>query len=444
MRPRLLLAIQAAAVVAALGCALVLAARHPWRLDLTPERRFTLSPWTREALGRVDGDVHVTAFYSSQGGAQRREMADLLGLYADAQPRIRVEFLDLDRNPGAARRLDVSEYGTAVVEAGARREPVPLVNEETLTAALLAVAGTPRVATWFVVGHGEHDPRDAEGRGGAGAAARALAAEGFDVRVLEGAATLPDAGLVVFAGPKHDLVPAEEEALAAFVSRGGDAIVLADPGAPPAVVRLLARFGIELAGDVVVDDRGRLFGTDGLAVRVAHLNETLVPRAPDARALLPEAQSLRLVDRPGVQADYLAITPEDTWADVDRRRLADAEAPFRPGKDRRGPVPIAAFARIDAPGGREGHLLAVGDADFVTNPHLDVLGNRDLLLAAASLTARAAPLTAARPPAPPGGTFSPLALTAREARAILWGTVLVPSALLAATALLLARRARLA
>src|SRR5206468_3341978 len=83
-RPRLLLGVQIATVVAILACVVALAALHPHRLDLTPERRFTLSAHTREALARLHDDVRITAFYSSQEGVIRREMADLLALYQEA------------------------------------------------------------------------------------------------------------------------------------------------------------------------------------------------------------------------------------------------------------------------------------------------------------------------------------------------------------------------
>src|SRR5262249_22156906 len=160
---------------AILGCLVALAALHPRRLDLTPERRFTLSPYTRAVLGRLGGDVRMTLFFSSQTGAARRETADLLALYRDAQPRIDVPQYDLDRSPGIAKRLGVTAYDTVVVEAGERRERVELVNEETLTAAIVAAAGTPPVPTYFVLGHGEHDPRADGERTGASEAARALA-----------------------------------------------------------------------------------------------------------------------------------------------------------------------------------------------------------------------------------------------------------------------------
>ena len=446
-RPHLLLGVQIATVVAILACVVTLAALHPRRVDLTPERRFTLSAHTREVLARVHDDVRITAFFSSQEGVIRREMADLLALYREAQPRIAVRLLDLDRSPGLSQRLGVSSYNTAVVEAGERRERLDLVNEETVTATLLDVAGTPAVVTYFVVGHGERDPRDGDERRGASEAARALAAEGFQVRALEGAAEIPsDAGLVVVAGPTRELPRAETDTLAAYLRSGGRVVVLSDPRTPASVVRLLERFGIELASDVVVDEQARLFGTDGLSARVAYLNQALIPTPVDAQALLPVAQTVRLADPApaGVRTDYLAMTGETAWADVDRRAPDDGHAVFRPDHDRRGPLPVAALARVGAPDDREGRLAVLGDADFVTNLHVNVLGNRDLLLAVAGLVARGDPLTGARPPAPPGGTFSPLTLTAREARGILWGGVVTPSALLAATALWMARRRRVA
>ncbi len=434
-RPGVLLAVQLVLAAAILASLVALATRHPRRVDLTPDRRFTLSAHTRDVLRRIGGDVRIVAFTSSQSATSRQDAATLLGLYRDAAPGLEVRVLDLDRSPGFAQRLGVDAYDTAVVEAGERRARVDVLDEESVTAALLAVAGTPPVATYFLVGHGEHDPRDTDSRAGASEAARALATEGFRVGVLEGAAAIPaDAGLVVVAGPSRDLTGAEVDALGTWVARGGRALVLADPGAPPSVGELLRRFGVELGGDLVVDDRARLVGADGRSARVAYVNQSVVRDTPAVQALLPVAQSLRLIDAPGVRADYLATTSETTWADVDRRPEGD----FRPGIDRRGPLPVAALARV----GEAGRVVAVGDADFASNLHFGVLGNKDLLVTVAEVAARGEASGAARTPARPAGTFSPLALTAREARLVFWSVVVAPGVACAAMAALLARRRR--
>ena len=70
-------------------------------------------------------------------------------------------------------------------------------------------------------------------------------------------------------------------------------------------------------------------------------------------------------------------------------------------------------------------MVVIGDADFVTNLHVNVLGNRDLLLLAArGRGARRRHADGGPPPAvDQPGPFSTLALTAREARLVLLDSV---------------------
>jgi gliding motility-associatede transport system auxiliary component len=438
-----LLAAQVLAVASILASLLVIAGRHPVRFDLTPERSLTLSPHTRQVLGRMRAPVTATAFTSGQEQAIRRQIEDLLALVRDAQPSFTVRMLDLDRSPGEAERLGVSNYNVVVLESDGRRERVDPVNEEALVGALLAVGGRADTVAYVLQGHGEPDARDGDGRGGGSDAAATVAADGFDVRPLAGAVRIPpDAGLVVLAGAKRELLPAEVDALDAYVRGGGRLLVLADPAGPRTVAALLERFGIMLEDDVVVDERATLFGADGLSTRVAEVNEELVPDQPVAGALLPVAQTVRLEPRPGMEGAYLAVTDDTSWADTGGRPVATART-FRPAVDRAGPLPIGALVRVAAPDGHEGRVVAIGDADFATNLHLGVLGNRDLLLLAAEVTARGdQALTASRKRPGTSGPFSTLALTAREARSIFWAACVVPATLLAIGAFVVALRRR--
>ena len=371
MRALALFVAQTLAVVSILASLLVLAGRHPLRVDLSPDRSLTLSPHTRQVLGGLHAEVRATAFTSNQEQAIRQQIADLLHLYDDAQPLITTRMLDLDRSPGEAERLTVSNYNVVVLESDGRRERIDPVTEENLTAGLLAVAGRSTIVAYVVQGHGEPNVRDIEERAGLGDAAAALTSDGFDVRPLPGAARIPpDAGLVVLAGPTHELQPAEVDALDGYVRGGGRLLVLVDTDAPRSVLGLLDRFGVTVGKDVVVDQDAKLFGADGLSARVAYLNEKLVPDRPAASALLPLAQSIRLEERPGMDAEYLAVTDETTWADVGGRPDG-AERVFRAGTDRVGPLPVGALVRVPADG-REGRLVAIGDSPL----HLELPARR--------------------------------------------------------------------
>jgi len=442
VRPLALFAAQTLAVVSILASMLVLAGRHPLRVDLSPARSLTLSPHTLQALRGLHGEVRATAFTATQEQAIRQQIADLLHLYADAQPLVVTRMLDLDRSPGEAERLGVSNYNVVILESDGRRERIDPVTEDNLTAGLLAATGRATVVAYVVQGHGEPDVHDIEQRSGSGDAAAALTSDGFDVRPLAGAARIPpDAGLVVLAGPTRELQPAEVDALDAYVRDGGRLLVLIDTQTPRSVLGLLDRFGIQAGRDVVVDQDAKLFGADGLSARVADLNEKLVPDHPVANALLPLAQSIRVDERPGMEAEYLAVTDETTWADVGGR-ASGSERVFRAGTDRPGPLPVGALVRVPA-GDREGRLVAIGDSHFASNFQLGVLGNRDLLLVAAEVAARGdQALTAPRRRPSNAGAFSTLALTAREARAIFWVACVLPAMLLGTVAGVVAVRRR--
>lgn len=436
---------QALLVGGIVACIFTITTRHQWVLDLTPDRRFTLSPHTHEVLDALKDDVALTLFYSSQDTGLRRDISDLLTLYTRAQPRVKTRLLDLDRNPGAAERLGVTNYNTGVAKAADRRAVVDQFTETSITDAILQVGGLPPVPTWLVTGHGEVAPNDTHERRGGSAAADALRAEGFEPRGLNDALGLPaEGGLIIVASPTHDLSAAEITSLTKWVRNGHALLVLADPNSPESIDTLLKPFGIELGHDVVVDDRSRMLGSDGLLARVAYLNDDIIPNAPEVKPLLPVAQSMRFVNAPGVHADYLAVSSETTWADVDARVLGNPEAPFRQGVDRRGPLPLGVIARIDneQPKGPPGQLAVIGDADFMRNLHLGLAGNRDLLLALAGLLGRGVAQAASRPETNPGGTFSPLVLTARDASILLWGGVVLPALLFSMGATVAAARLR--
>jgi ABC-type uncharacterized transport system involved in gliding motility auxiliary subunit len=435
-----LLGLQVLAVAGILGCVLALAVRHPWRLDLTPDRRFTLTAHTRAVLAALPFPVSVTYFYAADDQVTRRDVDELLRLYADASPRLTVQARDLDRSPGEARRLGVSAYNVVALEGGGRGARVNVPNEEFLTAALLRLAGTAPLVAYLVQGHGERGSGETDARDGLAATLRALEADGFTTRPLLGAAEIPaDAALVVLAGPTRELHARELAALEEYVQRGGGLLVLVEAPTSDSMRRLLASFGVEPGDDVVVDDQSRLLGADGLTARVTYLNEALAPEGLEVNALLPLAQTLRLVDRQGVESDYLAVTDESAWADVDRRALAGRPQPFRAGSDRSGPLPVAVFARVGEHGGR---VVVVGDADFATNLHLDLLGNRELLAAVASLAARGSADAERRPPRAGDTTFSPLVLSEREMRLVLCVAVILPGLLFASGGWLAWRRGR--
>ncbi len=88
-----------------------------------------------------------------------------------------------------------------------------------------------------------------------------------------------------------------------------------------------------------------------------------------------------------MHGQYLAVTETSAWADTGQREPGAART-FRRGTDVAGPVPVGALVLVEAPATGRAGWWSIGDSDFATNLHVDVLGNRDLLLLAAEVAAR--------------------------------------------------------
>ncbi len=174
------------------------------------------------------------------------------------------EVVDPDRQPGRASRYPGLDYGVTVVDGGDRTERVNGADEGQLLNAVIQVTRAEKKTIGFLTGHGERVATAKDDHGYAALAER-LASEGFAVETVQlGDRTAVPEGIdvLVIAGAEKELLPHEETAVAAFLTRGGAALFLADPSPAAAHAGLLAPYGL----DSRRRPRGRCLGS-GKALR---------------------------------------------------------------------------------------------------------------------------------------------------------------------------------
>jgi hypothetical protein len=324
------LGLQVVLLVAALGLLQAVAERTSRRLDLTPTRQNSISPVTRKLLAEVRGPLRITVFFRR---GSREQYADLLQRLRSVNQQIAFELFDLDRFPERGRSLGVTQYGRAAVEYEGRRV-VALASEDELGGGILRVLRGRARRLLFTTGHGERSP------GGApesyGRLAAALAAENYavdGVSLLAGPVP-SDADLLVVAGPKHDFLPPELDALAAYLKGGGGVLMLLDPAPLANLGQLLASMGVRLGDDFIVDRERRVLGTDGLAAIVELFKRDNPVSDPagnpiESGVVLPSARSVDVVaEVPGVDAESIARTAPSSWAMSDQARAISMAAVF--------------------------------------------------------------------------------------------------------------------
>jgi gliding motility-associatede transport system auxiliary component len=443
-----------AGLAATLGMLQLILSHYTWRIDLTPEKRFTLSEHARRVLKGLDRDVHVIAFLRSDD-ARNAEIEDLLTRVRNASAHVQYNVVDVNRNPAVARQYGVDSYGSLVVESDGRRKDFANPREDILVEAILQVTRPTRKVVYFLTGHGEQDIDNSDRRRGYSNVRTALQREFYEVRSLNllGEGQVPDdATVVVIAGPRKDLLTSELVKLETYMKRGGGLLVMLDPQTVPSLVAFLAGYGIKVGDDVVVDPENRLFAGDYLTMIVPGLsNQHPVTADLKSPPLFSQARSVRYVGAQdsGSRGIEFLQTAKSAWATTDTEVLRTGSGSFADGRDQAGPVsvgvsvlvanrPHSGLPAAGSPGVMR--VIALGDSDFANNFFIEYLGDKDLVLNAINWLAGQEELLGARPQLRQPGV-NQFFVSARQGRlAFILGTLVEPALFLLVGAAIFLRR----
>ncbi len=262
------------------------------RLDLTPTNAYTLSPATRDLVRGTDDLVTLKLFASRELPPEvsllKRDVDDLLrDLRAAGRGNVRVVEQDPAKTEAARSeaqalgippiqfnvigesQLQIREgyMGLAILYAD-RQETIPVIQrtddlEYRIAAAIRSMTRTAKPVVGFVT-----NPADEYLRQRTFQVLRDELGRAYDVRSVTLTADsqpTPDVDVLVLAGGPDSLDAATADRLAAFLARGGAALVMAggmaiDPQRPffamPRAVawnRVLAPYGVAVRPDMVYD-----------------------------------------------------------------------------------------------------------------------------------------------------------------------------------------------
>ncbi len=390
----------------------VLAHRFDQRWDLTTGGRHTLAPQTVRLLEGLDRQVTAVAFFPL-GSTDEASFLDLAEAYRQHTDALEIEIHDPMHDPVTARRYGVtSTYGTVILEAGDERQRLETsFDEQALSNALLRLVSGVEHSVCFLQDHGEADPDDDEPEG-MSVAVMKLEGQGYRVErtsILQHGGVPAHCEVLVVANPQVDPLPEEREAVAAHLLAGRSALLLLEPLLCPTLAQDLARYGLSLAPDLVLQDSPELrrlgFDPSHITIAPEQLDHHPITNELDSMLYLQLARSMEtLEDVPeGLLVQILARSTPGAWGETSL--MDDAQLEPTPGEDRIGAIGLAVAVEIADPaavplaghdlvgeteaaaadaevpsGVAGGKLVVVGDATFATNEALLDGLNQDLFL----------------------------------------------------------------
>lgn len=376
-------------VIAAVVVVNVLADRFNKSYDATSNKRYSLSEQTAKIVKGLKQDATITYFDQS---TRFHEGRDLLDEYANLSPKVKVEYVDPDKNPQAARAAGIREFGTAVVQVGARTDVAKSMTEEGITGAFIRDLKSTTRTVCFVSGSGEHQLDDSD-REGLSRFKDLLSKDDYEsktVSLLEHAEVPSECTTLVVAGPTRNYEQPEVDAIKEYVEGGGRALVTLD--APikaghseiadnDALANLLQSWGVTLNKDLILDLNpiGQLVGLGPqVALVTRYESQPIVTDMKGTATGFPLSRSLEIksTDKTSVQKLF-----DSSSTSLATNNLSSESVNVNDPKNKKGPLTIAAAGTYNT--GKEnsqGRFVVVGSSSWLDNGFINFNGNNDLAL----------------------------------------------------------------
>ncbi len=386
-----------------------LANRYNKSFDTTSNKRYSLSEQTQKIVKGLKQNATITYYNQS---THFQEGKDLLDEYANLSTKIHVAYVDPDKSPELARAAGIRNFGTAVVQVGAKKEIAKDMTEEGITGAFIRdLKGTTRTVC-FVTGSGEHQIDNTE-RDGLSHFKDLVARDEYQAKsidLLQTAQVPADCTTVVIAGPTHDYQQPEIDAIKNYVEGGGRAFFMLDPpiqfgnsaiSANDALTNVLQSWGVTLDKNMILDLNpvGQLAGLGPQVVLVtSYASQPIVSDMRGSAVGIPLSRSVEIKDTGKTSVQKLF---DSSGSSLATSNLSSPQVTVADPQNRKGPFTIAAAGTYNTgKPNSEGRFVVIGSSSWAANRFLGFNGNGDLALNAVNWLSSDEDLISIRPKPP--------------------------------------------
>ena len=385
----------------------LIALQNPARIVLSQSADHSLSPLTKNVLGALTNDVRAVVLFDRQADLFE-PVKNLLTEYERKSPRLKLELIDLAREPALAAKvqqqlqmplnspenrvifaannsakaiseseLSILDFSEFINTREARR--THFAGEKLFTSAIVAVTEGRQTKVGFVTGHGEHKASDTGGQWGYSKFSNILQQKGLLLQEipLVGTNSIPaDCRLLIIPGPRTPYSRDELAKLREFVGTGGSLFTLFNFYSlqrPTGLEKFLADYDFEIGFNQVSDSKNEQSGQGGLLLVDNLGSHPITKPILDSRLhlLLP-----RSVGFPEVENDD--SPPGSILAHSSDAGQAIGQIEGNKGSvEREGKIPLIAAKLHTSDGQPPARLVVAGDSLFLGNSAIEAGANRD-------------------------------------------------------------------
>ncbi|MBM74733.1 MAG: hypothetical protein CMK59_04985 [Proteobacteria bacterium] len=329
--------------------------RYDQRIDLTKDKRFTLSEQSIKLLESLDIEIELLAFFSTNS-EEAQNFGILKDNFKSLTDKLSITTIDPLQDPILAQQYEITQdFGTIILKKGEQTIRIEDgFGEEQVVNALVRLSSGKQHNICFTTGHRELDTTDTYNPIGMGFAAQKLTGQNYKmspINLMREGGVPDDCEVLLIAGPQSEFFPPEYEMIAKHIAQGKHLLLMIDPTLCAPLTADMERYGVLIGDDIILEQNPKyqMMGGDESYILLDENSFDFHPMIQHGSSmiLMQGVRSVSTIEGiPGVQWQKLAQTTQSSWAETDYEMgLLEPT----PGEDPLGPVPVLAVGEITDP-----------------------------------------------------------------------------------------------
>ena len=361
--------------------------KHNVRIDLTQEKRHSLSEQSKNILHNIQEPIEVISFLPL-ASSQEKQLQILAEAIKQETNKISFSFHDPNKEPMLAKQYNVETLQEIVLRQGTEsRKLEEVFSEAHIIQAVLSLSKGIIHEICFTTGHQELIIEHYEPLSSMRTILDKLEMENYTtkmVNILKERNIPSSCSTLVIAGPQLDFATFEIELIKDHVRQGKHLYVLIDIGVAPTLSAKLSEFGVVIKDNAILelDPKRQVSGGD-LSYSVINTSDFMPHPIVKRLASNILFQGLRSVEVEESQSDHslltLSYSSVQSWAEFNYQ---EGPIEYTINEDIAGPVPIIAVVETQYNTLKGGKVIVVGSSSLVVDEYTQRpdLGNLDFFL----------------------------------------------------------------
>lgn len=359
-----------------LGLLNFLGNKYPKQLDLTKGRINTLAHQSVKLAKKIDENTVFKVFATKDKAVG---ITALLELYRLENPKISIEIVNPDLNPGQVAKYNIKKFGTVIIEKGDEKVSFNDYNEKTISNSLIKLIRNIRPILFIPLSHKDRWTSD-NGEKGLTRLSAYLKARGVElnfVDLLGNGQMANENSILALIGPEDGFHEKEVESIEKYLNNNGKVIAAIDPqfqGDIFSNIRnvLAETTGATISNDLVVDSVKTIRESGGSIPIVDTFNDQNgITINFTEKLILPLSSSIKFLNSNDPKNYKLAETSlfPSSWAEKSFDEVLSSRVEFSQGSDLKGPVTIIGASELKA------KAVLFGTSHFISNQYSQFQGH---------------------------------------------------------------------